>query len=151
MQSQISKHQYKSRFTRFSFCFQVFISYIEVLNEPAKRQEELQQTYYFLCQCPICLDTKCLDEMLCIICPNTNCGASISVQNLKKYTQLNCNKCSSKLTDEFVCNYKEVMDFTYMQLQNMKQLACILLLNYCNDLKSLNLTLTQIWMFVEYA
>lgn len=61
--------------------------------------------------------------MLSSICPNSNCGNSIPMVNMEN---VSCNKCDFKLKEEFIMNYKEIMEFTEMQLQNMKDITCIL-------------------------
>lgn len=102
------------------------ISYIDCLNTPKIRQNELLETYYFLCQCVKCLDFKCLDIMLSAACPNSNCENAIPMQNISNINTLNCSQCSTELTDEFIRNYKEVMEFTELQIHNMVNLTCIL-------------------------
>lgn len=62
------------------FCFfQVFITYVDLLNTPYERQQDLQATYYFLCQCTRCLDRSELELQKSMLCPNSNCGAPVPI------------------------------------------------------------------------
>lgn len=35
--------------------FQIFISYVDLVNTPESRQNDLQQNYFFLCECIKCV------------------------------------------------------------------------------------------------
>lgn len=59
--------------------FQVLITYIELLNSAQDRQEELMQTYYFLCECTRCKDIEEIKLNNYMACPNKKCPAGIAV------------------------------------------------------------------------
>lgn len=104
------------------------ISYIDTLNTPKHRQEELQNLYYFTCKCTKCLEPKPLDVMFAAVCPNTTCNGYVNVGDIEvaKIDELKCSKCNNSISDEFLQRYKEVIEFSEMHLQTMKQTACIL-------------------------
>ncbi|CAG2066497.1 unnamed protein product, partial [Timema podura] len=58
---------------------EIFISYIDLLNFPQERRKELQQTYYFLCECRRCNDVEELAEMSSVVCPNQVCREPVPV------------------------------------------------------------------------
>lgn len=105
------------------YTFQVLISYIETLNTPKQRQEELESLYYFTCKCTKCLDPKPLEVMFAAVCPNVPCTGYVNMANTDELT---CSKCNTSISDEFLQQYKEVTEFSEMHLQSMKQTACIL-------------------------
>lgn len=85
--------------------------------------------YYFLCQCHKCVLAESLDIMFSACCQNSKCGEAVPISNDRTYDAIyKCSKCSSKLSEDFIQKYREVMEFTELHLENMKQLACILLL-----------------------
>ena len=46
----------------------IFISYIDVMETTKRRQDHLLKNYYFLCQCPRCLDIEFERDFSCIRC-----------------------------------------------------------------------------------
>lgn len=62
--------------------------------------------------------------MFSAVCPNTACKGYVDMENTDD--ELNCTKCNTTISDEFIQQYKEVTEFSEMHLQNMKQTACIL-------------------------
>ncbi|XP_017770088.1 PREDICTED: histone-lysine N-methyltransferase SMYD3 isoform X2 [Nicrophorus vespilloides] len=106
---------------------QIFISYIDTMNTPKVRQEDLMYTYYFLCQCPKCLDPKETDNMIAAACPNTNCDASIDpMQSTEK-----CLQCNEKITEDFLKKYKEITEFSDVHLKNMHDMAYMDVCKFC--------------------
>lgn len=57
----------------------VFITYVDLLNTARERQEDLQATYYFLCQCTRCLDRSELELQRSMLCPNIKCGEPVPI------------------------------------------------------------------------
>lgn len=53
----------------------VSISYIDGMKLTQERQQELQETYYFLCQCRRCMDVEELDLMTSTVCQE--CGETV--------------------------------------------------------------------------
>ncbi|XP_077298289.1 SET and MYND domain containing, class 3 isoform X2 [Arctopsyche grandis] len=126
----------------------ISISYIDLLNTPFERQTELEMTYYFLCQCSRCLDSEQMSLMHAAKCPNHSCDYPIQIPwrediklsiepsdktnthdyliddlssiSLNEGRILECPKCGHIVEKDFVKKFKETMDFTYEQLQNMK-------------------------------
>lgn len=63
----------------FFFLWQVFITYVDLLNTARERQEDLQATYYFLCQCIRCVDRSELELQRSMLCPNIKCGEPVPI------------------------------------------------------------------------
>nr|CAD7462282.1 unnamed protein product [Timema tahoe] len=63
---------------------EIFISYIDLLNFPQERHKELQQTYYFLCECRRCNDVEELAGMSSVVCPNQVCREPVPVPTQKQ-------------------------------------------------------------------
>lgn len=95
-----------------------------MLNTTRDRQEELQKTYYFLCECPRCLEPEPMAEMTGAACPDPKCDFYIDVNMVLPGDK--CKKCGEVVTEEFLERYKEVMEFTTTQIESMKQFTCIL-------------------------
>ncbi|CAH1154974.1 unnamed protein product [Phaedon cochleariae] len=106
----------------------IFISYIDVMALKSERQAELEKTYYFLCQCPKCLEPEPIIEMTGAACPNLKCDNCIDSMNMAPGQT--CQKCNEVITKEFIENFKEVIDITNMHLDNMKEKT--LDLDVCN-------------------
>lgn len=102
--------------------FQIFISYIDLLNTPAQRRAELQANYYFFCICAKCTDTQETNEMLAAACANRNCKEFLDI-NLN-----NCTRCDAGVSPRHRNAYNEAMTITKTHLENMKDVACELLL-----------------------
>ncbi|XP_072935270.1 histone-lysine N-methyltransferase SMYD3 isoform X2 [Epargyreus clarus] len=56
------------------------ISYIDLMKTSYERQMELQENYYFLCQCDRCMDDNLLKHYHAAQCLNTQCDNPISIQ-----------------------------------------------------------------------
>ncbi|XP_049821689.1 histone-lysine N-methyltransferase SMYD3 [Aethina tumida] len=110
---------------------QIFISYIDVLNTTKDRQEELQKTYYFLCECPRCLEPEPMAEMTGAACPDPKCDFYIDVNMVLPGDK--CKKCGEVVTEEFLERYKEVMEFTTAQIESMKQFTYLDTCKLCLD------------------
>lgn len=118
--SKVSEKNFTHRYIFEITNFQVFISYIDVLNTTKDRMEDLKRAYYFTCQCQKCLspDPK---EMLAACCPNKNCDNAITSSDTQ-----NCSACNEPINEEFWMKFEQVTNFTDLHLENMKDLACIL-------------------------
>lgn len=53
-------------------------------------------------------------------CPNSKCDQFIDVKTNRK-----CPKCNSIITEEFINEFNEVMQFTEEHLHNMKHVTCM--------------------------
>lgn len=107
----------------------VYISYIDLLNTPEKRQKELQSTYYFLCQCSRCLDVEELGYMTSSVCQNADCKACILGGARKKGTA--CPKCTETVSTETWEEITEISQFTEQQLDSMKDVAYLDVCRIC--------------------
>ncbi|KAJ8940317.1 hypothetical protein NQ318_014391 [Aromia moschata] len=96
----------------------IFISYIDVMALKSERQRELENTYYFLCQCPKCVVPEPVMEMTGAACPNKNCEGCIDINSIK--ADQACQKCGTLVTEDFIREYHEIMDITNVHLENMK-------------------------------
>ncbi|XP_068910338.1 histone-lysine N-methyltransferase SMYD3 isoform X2 [Tenebrio molitor] len=99
---------------------EIRISYIDVLNTTKDRQKELEAAYYFLCQCPRCLAPE-PPEINAAACPNDQCDNYIDAESASANDK--CGKCGAAITENFLELFKQVIEFTDIHLQNMKQLA----------------------------
>ncbi|XP_026276432.1 histone-lysine N-methyltransferase SMYD3 isoform X2 [Frankliniella occidentalis] len=97
----------------------VFITYVDLLNSARERQEDLQATYYFLCQCTRCLDRNELELQKSMLCPNNKCGASVPIFQTETYGKL-CSKCNEHIKPARINEYLDIIDFTQHHLQSMK-------------------------------
>lgn len=104
--------------------FQIFISYIDTLQSPEARRKELQSNYYFLCECPNCLDREQAILMNSAACPNRTCSGPIDPAG-DSDTDSQCSQCDTEIPASFLRKYKNVIEATKLHLQEMK-LACIL-------------------------
>lgn len=117
----------------FQHWSQINISYIDLINTRDDRRRELKNAYYFLCTCSKCVDTREEEEMLAAACPNTKCDEFIT--NVSQVVMPECRKCGQNLNDEFVERYKEVMEFTKDKLDEMKSVACKIILFFKQTFK----------------
>ncbi|KAB0800288.1 hypothetical protein PPYR_06028 [Photinus pyralis] len=96
----------------------VFVSYIDTLYKPEARQKELMATYYFMCQCPKCLDPLEPIHMSAAACSNPHCDSLVEIRDYDQVS--NCDQCDSPISPQFKQLYKDVTEFTDVHLQNMK-------------------------------
>lgn len=90
------------------------------MNSKDTRQAELLNTYYFLCDCEKCNEPEPLVEAA--VCPEAACAKACNINEQK------CIHCDEEISEEFWKNVEDTRDFTAHNLQNMKTMACILLL-----------------------
>nr|CAD7264665.1 unnamed protein product [Timema shepardi] len=123
----------------------IFISYIDLLNFPQERRKELQQTYYFLCECRRCNDVEELAGMSSVVCPNQECRAPVPVPTHVRITSSNncaikhfpvgdrpcCLTCGAIVSDEMHQEYLEVAEFTQDQLNVMNNIAYLDVCKVC--------------------
>lgn len=66
--------------------------------------------------------------MFAAACPKNSCDGFVNMADheVANVDDLNCSKCNNSISDEFLQQYKEVIEFSEMHLQNMRQIACIL-------------------------
>ncbi|KAJ8985596.1 hypothetical protein NQ317_015087 [Molorchus minor] len=102
----------------------IFISYIDVMALKEERQKELEKNYYFLCQCPKCLQPEPVIEMTGGVCPNNDCDNCIDMSSTK--AGHSCSKCATEITEEFVRQFHEIMDMTSMHLDAMRETPSVL-------------------------
>ncbi|CAH1986255.1 unnamed protein product [Acanthoscelides obtectus] len=96
----------------------MFISYIDVMALKKERQSELESAYYFLCQCPSCVEPEPIVEMMGMACPNKQCKNCIDSTCIKPGQK--CSKCKTEIKEEFIREFNDIMDMTNMHLDNMK-------------------------------
>lgn len=105
------------------FYIQIRISYIDLLNSNKNRREELHNSYYFWCDCERCKQVEPMAEAAA--CPNLSCDSPCMIE------ADNCEKCGTKISEEFKDMFREVTDFTTHRLEEMKATACIFLILIC--------------------
>ncbi|KAJ1520655.1 hypothetical protein ONE63_003760 [Megalurothrips usitatus] len=108
----------------------VYITYVDLLNSARERQDDLQATYYFLCQCTRCLDRPELELQKSMLCPNNSCGAPVPVFQTETYGKL-CNKCNEHVKPARINEYLDITDFTQQHLQSMKDVAYLDVCKVC--------------------
>ncbi|CAL7947993.1 unnamed protein product [Xylocopa violacea] len=94
---------------------QIRISYIDILKTTKDRRTELQNSYYFWCNCERCEEPEPLAEAAA--CPNKLCTYPCCPD-----TDV-CESCNTKFPEKFRETFDEVSDFTAHHLQNMKNIA----------------------------
>nr|CAD7574272.1 unnamed protein product [Timema californicum] len=109
----------------------IFISYIDLLNFPQERRKELQQTYYFLCECRRCNDVEELAGMSSVVCPNQECRAPVPVPTHPVGDRPCCLTCGAIVSDEMHQEYLEVAEFTQDQLNVMNNIAYLDVCKVC--------------------
>lgn len=103
-----------------------FISYIDLLNTPADRQQDLIGTYYFLCDCTRCKDVEELNLMNSVLCPVSNCCGPIPIGTKLSgdgEVTVSCPTCKEHVKQERIHQFVETSEFVNMQLQTMKDMA----------------------------
>ncbi|KAK2588056.1 hypothetical protein KPH14_004123 [Odynerus spinipes] len=94
---------------------QVKISYIDLLNSTKDRCEELQNSYYFACDCQRCMQPEPMAAAAA--CPKATCTYPNSSDAVA------CKKCDAKFPPNFKETFDEVTEFTAHHLQDMKNMA----------------------------
>ena len=101
---------------------QIFISYIDVMETTKRRQDHLSKNYYFLCQCPRCLDVdfeKCLSCIQCAICCKEGSQVFVGKSELSIKVQIDestsieiepCTECKGIQTSKVMEDYMEVYE-----------------------------------------
>lgn len=93
---------------------------MDLLSTPEDRRMELQKNYFFLCDCVRCLNPIESVESNAAACPNSKCNEYLDLRHLTDA----CPKCNARITDEYVDRFREVVEFTRMHLDKMKDIAC---------------------------
>uniref|UniRef100_A0A1B6DNR1 MYND-type domain-containing protein n=1 Tax=Clastoptera arizonana TaxID=38151 RepID=A0A1B6DNR1_9HEMI len=113
---------------------QVLISYVDLMNSTQWRQEELMQTYYFLCDCNRCKGISEDKFENAMVCPRTGCGTPILVSReeiSENSFSLSCPLCTENITTDRCTTFFEVFDFVQMHLENMKDVAYLDVCKVC--------------------
>lgn len=96
---------------------QIFISYIDLMDDTWTRRNSLKKNYYFYCACPKCVDhDREEEEMYAAQCPK--CKGQYSVE--KRTCHANCRVASEK----FVQEYQDVTEMSKMKVAEMSNTAC---------------------------
>lgn len=93
---------------------------MDLLCTPEDRRIELQKNYFFFCDCSRCLDPVESTESNAAVCPNSKCNEYLD--SLQSYNA--CPKCSAEITPGYFERFYEVVEFTKMHLDKMKDIAC---------------------------
>ncbi|XP_055857396.1 histone-lysine N-methyltransferase SMYD3 [Episyrphus balteatus] len=103
----------------------IFISYIDLLNTPEQRRQELSDNYFFLCICSKCIDPQETVEMNGGVCPNKNCSEMVNM------SLNNCSKCGTGISPKHRNAYNEVLALTKLHLENMKETTYLDICKMC--------------------
>lgn len=99
---------------------------MDLLSTTEDRRTELQKNYFFLCDCTRCLDAVISIESNAAACPNSKCNEYLDSLRLNDA----CPKCKTLLTNEQIERFHEVMEFTKMHLDKMKEISCKLMKSF---------------------
>lgn len=80
----------------------------------------MYNSYYFWCDCERCKQVEPMAEAAA--CSNLSCDSPCLIE------ADNCKTCGTKISEEFKNTFREVTDFTIHHLEEMKAMACILLI-----------------------
>lgn len=84
------------------------ISYIDQLATSAERKQQLQEQYYFDCDCPRCQDTELDDVMSSAQCPSKECEGYVTMST--EYVPVHCKKCGCRdFSEDFKAFVKDCM------------------------------------------
>ncbi|KAJ6634633.1 Histone-lysine N-methyltransferase SMYD3 [Pseudolycoriella hygida] len=98
----------------------IFISYVDLLSATEDRRSELQNNYFFFCDCSRCSNNaNDKVEANAAACPS--CGKCVNVHDLQ-YGDA-CSNCKVQITQDQLDQYFEVVDVTKMHLDKMKDFA----------------------------
>lgn len=93
---------------------------MDLLSTPEYRRSELERNYFFICDCTRCLNPIESVESNGAACSNSKCNEILNFhQSIKE-----CPKCNAIVTNEKIERFHEVLEFTKMQLDEMKDIAC---------------------------
>ncbi|XP_034935410.1 histone-lysine N-methyltransferase SMYD3 isoform X2 [Chelonus insularis] len=93
----------------------VHITYIDLLKDTKTRRAELQQSYFFWCDCERCNSPETME--ISAACPNKTC------MNPCSSTDTNCSKCGEKFPDDFRDEFDRVCELSVYQLERMANIA----------------------------
>ncbi|KAH8286761.1 hypothetical protein KR018_005133, partial [Drosophila ironensis] len=105
----------------------IFISYIDLLNTPELRRQDLKDNYYFLCNCVKCKNPTEAREMNAALCPNSNCATGINIE------LNNCHRCGAGITPKMRNIFNEVTALTRISLDSMNQVDYLDVGKVCLD------------------
>lgn len=102
---------------------QVYITYVDLMDHSAHRQQHLLKSYYFLCQCSRCLDPKFEEDMFSVKCLKCTSpvlvGAHPEPENFRDYK---CRSCGENSIPDahFLYKYLETLDIVKDQLNEVQ-------------------------------
>ncbi|CAI6365129.1 unnamed protein product [Macrosiphum euphorbiae] len=111
----------------------VFISYLELMQTTSERRSELQNNYYFLCQCLRCVTNYEQNFVNSMLCGNSNCQAAVPMKNKQEEVldSISCSKCLEKISEDKIKTFYDVTDFTEFQLSRMKDIGYLDVCKMC--------------------
>ena len=99
---------------------QIYISYIDVMETTQRRQSHLMKNYYFLCQCPRCLNTEFEKSFSCIKCVlcgkgevfvgKTDKSVAVEIEDSKCIDVEPCKECNEIQDSKAMDDYAEVYE-----------------------------------------
>ena len=99
---------------------QIFISYIDVMETTNRRQSHLLKNYYFLCQCPRCLNMEFEKSFSCIQCSlcgkrevfvgKTDQSVPVVIEESKSIDVEPCAECTGVQTSKVMDDYTEIYE-----------------------------------------
>lgn len=92
---------------------QIRISYVELLDLPETRLDDLKKSYYFDCDCSRCKDNDERVKMTSMACAKEGCTEFVQPSDEK------CKECNTEVTDAMRNKFEDVIEMTRAMLQEM--------------------------------
>ncbi|XP_050441460.1 histone-lysine N-methyltransferase SMYD3 [Adelges cooleyi] len=111
----------------------VYISYLELMQTNDERRRELQNNYYFLCECKRCLTEDEHTFISSMTCSNVKCQAPVPMK-LKRdevLNSVNCPECLEIVSETKVKEFYDVTEYTEFQLLKMKDIGYLDVCKMC--------------------
>ncbi|XP_050389653.2 histone-lysine N-methyltransferase SMYD3 [Patella vulgata] len=99
------------------------LSYIDQLRPSAERIDELEEQYYFTCQCSRCLDKNIDEVMYSVKCPQEKCSGYLGIKSDDTFKS--CSNCGDINTDQQYITQSlktiEIVDERLTKLEDIKK------------------------------
>ncbi|KAL5011668.1 hypothetical protein ScPMuIL_010219 [Solemya velum] len=97
----------------------VYISYIDQLAPSSERRRQLEEQYYFTCDCSRCTDEDLDHLMSSFKCPQGGCSGFVYMDN--DSVMSSCNECRSSPESSYVSKLKNIGIYSLEQLSKIDE------------------------------